>query len=114
MIVLLPGAGNNTITVAPNATMPSISNVISVNEHCCCFRPNNWIRRKMLLVTASTIGTAGATDGTITVALPYMSANLNTAGSVFTTTGIKVFVYGSEYEKGKSLNGNTAACCQSN
>ena len=102
----LSGAGNNTITVAPNATIPSISNVISVNDTVVVLDPTTGLEGKAI-VTASTIGVAGATDGTITVAL-FNGNNLNTAGSVFTTTGIKVFVYGSAYEKGKSLNGNTA------
>ena len=103
----LSGAGNNTITVAPNATIPSISNVISKNDTVVILDPVTGLEGKAI-VTDSVVGVAGATDGTITVAL-FNGNNLNTAGSAFTSGSVKVFVYGSAYEKGVALDRNTAA-----
>ena len=103
----LGGAGNNTITVAPAATITTIQNVISKNDTVVILDPVTGLEGKAI-VTASTVGVQGATAGTITVAL-FNGNNLNTAGSAFTSGSVKVFVYGSAYEKGVALDRNTVA-----
>ena len=99
------GAGTlSVITLNPAATA-GVSNVISVNDTVVVLDPANGLEAKGI-VTASTLGAAG----TITIQ-PFAGTTLTTQG--FTATGLKVFVYGSDYSKGTTLAaggaGNSAA-----
>jgi len=93
----------SVIEVNPAATA-GVQNVISVNDTVVILDPAGLEAKG--IVTASTLGAAG----TITVQ-PFAGTSLTTQG--FALTGLKVFVYGSDYSKGTSLEaggpGNSAA-----
>ena len=76
--------------ISPRATVVVLDTVTGLEEKC--------------LVTDSNTNTAGAGAGVITIQ-PYTVANLN----AFTSGSIKVFVYGSEYQKGGSITAAAAA-----
>ena len=89
------GAGTESlITINPAATA-GVSNVISVNDTVVVLDPVTGLEAKGI-VTASVVGAAG----TITVQ-PYTDVSLATQG--FSPTGLKVFVYGSDYSKGSNI-----------
>jgi len=89
------GAGTESlITINPAATA-GVSNVISVNDTVVVLDPVTGLEAKGI-VTASVVGAAG----TITVQ-PYSNTSLTTQG--FSATGLKVFVYGSDYAKGSNI-----------
>jgi hypothetical protein len=89
------GAGSESlITINPAATA-GVSNVISVNDTVVVLDPVTGLEAKGI-VTASVVGAAG----TITVQ-PYTDVSLATQG--FSPTGLKVFVYGSDYSKGSNI-----------
>jgi hypothetical protein len=89
------GVGTESlITINPAATA-GVSNVISVNDTVVVLDPVTGLEAKGI-VTASVVGAAG----TITVQ-PYSNINLTTQG--FSPTGLKVFVYGSDYRKGSNI-----------
>tara|TARA_R110000850_G_scaffold251663_1_gene376812 strand:+ start:29 stop:1501 length:1473 start_codon:yes stop_codon:yes gene_type:complete len=100
--------GANTtsvITLNPGA-VAGVVNVISVNDTVVVLDPSNGLESKGIVI-ASTLGAAG----TITIQ-PFSDVSLATLGMVATNT-LKVFVYGSDYTKGTSLEaggpGNSAA-----
>ena len=98
------GTGSlSVIDINPNA-VAGVSNVISVNDTVVVLDPAGLEAKA--IVTASTLGVAGS----ITVQ-PLSDVSLATQG--FAATGLKVFVYGSDYSKGTSLEaggpGNSAA-----
>ena len=83
-------------------------NVISINDTVVLLDTVTGLEAKAI-VTLSTPGAGGV--GNIT--LQFYNGNvLNTAGSVFTSGSIKVFVYGSDYTKGTTIGaggvGNSA------
>jgi len=89
------GAGTESlITINPAATA-GVSNVISVNDTVVVLDPVTGLESKGI-VTATVVGAAG----TITVQ-PYSNLSLATQG--FSPTGLKVFVYGSDYSKGSNI-----------
>jgi hypothetical protein len=93
--VAVGGATTNIIAVAAADT-----NVISVNDTVVFLNPANGAESKAI-VTASTPGAGG----TFTVQ-SYDNAGLVgnlVAGAVALGTGIKVFVYGSDYAKGSNI-----------
>ena len=93
--VVAAGATTNVIAVAAADT-----NVISVNDTVVLLNPANGAESKAI-VTASTPGAGG----TFTVQ-SYDNAGLVgnlVAGAVALGTGIKVFVYGSDYAKGSNI-----------
>jgi hypothetical protein len=99
------GAGTlSVITLNPGA-VAGVSNVISVNDTVVVLDPVTGLEAKGI-VTASTLGAAG----TITIQ-SFAGTTLTTQG--FSATGLKVFVYGSDYSKGTTLAaggaGNSAA-----
>ena len=99
----LDGTGSlSVIDINPNA-VAGVSNVISINDTVVILDPAGLEAKA--IVTASTLGAAG----TITVQ-PLSDSSLTTQG--FAATGLKVFVYGSDYSKGTSLEaggqGNSA------
>ena len=89
------GANGLTIPLNLNPANPAdyVANVISINQTIVILDPATNTELKAL-VTASNIAT-----GVLAVA-PYTAAN--TVG--LSATGLKIFVYGSEYSKGSTLN----------
>jgi hypothetical protein len=87
----LPG-GAPQLTIKVN-NVAGTTNVISPRATVVVLDPATGLEEKCLVTDSNT------TTGVITVQ-PYTLANLNT----FTTTGLKVFVYGSEYAKGGKID----------
>jgi hypothetical protein len=101
-VVATGGNASNVINLPAGVT-----NVISPNDTVVVLDPATGAEAKAL-VTASTPG-AGGGVGTFTV-VPFNNASLEAAANGITVgAGIKVFVYGSAYQKGQSLNASTAA-----
>ena len=99
------GAGTlSVITLNPGA-VAGVSNVISVNDTVVVLDPATGLEAKGI-VTVSVLGAAG----TITIQ-SFAGTTLTAQG--FSATGLKVFVYGSDYSKGTTLAaggaGNSAA-----
>jgi len=89
------GAGTlSVITVNPGA-VAGVQNVISVNDTVVVLDPATGLEAKGI-VTASVLGAAG----TITIQ-PFAGTTLTAQG--FAATGLKVFVYGSDYSKGTTI-----------
>ena len=89
------GAGTlSVITLNPGA-VAGVNNVISVNDTVVVLDPATGLEAKGI-VTVSVLGAAG----TITIQ-PFAGTTLTTQG--FSATGLKVFVYGSDYSKGTTL-----------
>lgn len=87
-----------TINVNPTAAA-GVNNVISPNSTIVVLDPATGLEAKCLVTDSNT------TTDVITIQ-PYTLANLAT----FTASGLKVFVYGSEYTKGSQVtNGVTGA-----
>jgi hypothetical protein len=89
------GATNTSLITINPAGTAGVNNVISVNDTVVILDPATGLESKAL-VTASVVGAAG----TITVQ-PYNNVAL-TAGGI-SLTGLKVFVYGSDYAKGSNI-----------
>ena len=89
------GVNGLTITLNLNPANPAdyVANVISINQTIVILDPATNTELKAL-VTASNIAT-----GVLAVA-PYTAATTAGVGA----TGLKIFVYGSEYSKGSTLN----------
>tara|TARA_R100001480_G_scaffold29055_3_gene39462 strand:+ start:4852 stop:6318 length:1467 start_codon:yes stop_codon:yes gene_type:complete len=97
------GAGTTTLTIAISvAPAPIQENVMSINDTVVVLDPATGLEAKCI-VTASTVGIGG----TIEVTSFQDSANdLTTQG--FSASGLKVFVYGSAYTKGTSIDAGGA------
>ena len=93
------GSGTTSVITIPVAD--GVSNVISVNDTVVVLDPANG-REAKGIVTASTIG-AAAPAFTIQ---PFAGTSLTTQG--LSATGLKVFVYGSDYAKGSDVVGANA------
>ncbi len=78
-----------------------VDNVVSANQTIVVMNPLTGAEVKALVTASAGSNAAGSANGTLTVAT-YTGANLSTAlgsaGAVL--TGLKIFVYGSEYRKG--------------
>ena len=101
--------GGGVITVAPNAGLPAVQNVISVNDTVVLLDTATGAEEKGI-VTATVQAVAGVADGTITVSSFAGAAVVG--GAALTSGSIKVFVYGSAYTKGTSVGagaGNSSA-----
>ena len=93
------------ITVAPAAGSPGVQNVISVNDTVVLLDTVTGAEEKGI-VTASIV--AAGVAGTIAVA--GFGGAAVVGGAALTSGSIKVFVYGSSYQKGTSMvNGGTVA-----
>ena len=89
------GAGTaSQITINPGA-VAGVSNVISVNDTVVVLDPATGLEAKGIVIT-SVVGAAGTID-----VQPYSNLSLTTQG--FSPTGLKVFVYGSDYSKGSNI-----------
>ena len=93
-------AAGNTLLI-PVALTPAnpkdfVQNVISINQTIVIMNPATGLEVKAI-VTASNI-----TTGALTVA-PYTAATLAAAGFTDGMDDLKIFVYGSEYDKGSTL-----------
>jgi hypothetical protein len=98
--------GGGVLTVAPAAGFPGVQNVISVNDTVVLLDTVTGAEEKGI-VTAS-VQTTAAVAGTITVA--GFGGAAVVGGAALTSGSIKVFVYGSSYQKGTSMvNGGTVA-----
>ena len=99
------GGAPTVLVIGGGATA---QNVMSINDTVVLLDTVTGTEAKAV-VTATTPGAAGV--GSVT--LQFYNGNvLNTAGSVFTSGSIKVFVYGSDYSKGTTIGagaGNSAA-----
>ena len=99
------GAGTLSVVTLNPGAVAGVNNVISVNDTVVVLDPATGLEAKGI-VTASTLGAAG----TITIQ-SFAGSTLTTQG--FSATGLKVFVYGSDYSKGTTLAaggaGNSAA-----
>ena len=93
-------AAANTLLIPVNLTPANpadfVQNVISINQTIVIMNPATGLEVKAI-VTASNI-----TTGALTVA-PYTAATLSAAGFTDGMDDLKIFVYGSEYEKGSTL-----------
>jgi len=85
LTIKVDNVAGTTNVISPRATVVVLDPATGLEEKC--------------LVTDSNTATAGAGAGVITVQ-PYTVANLG----AFTATGLKVFVYGSEYQKGGKID----------
>ena len=83
---------NLTININPGAAA-DVFNVVSPRATIVVLDPVTGLEEKCLVTDSNT------TTGVLTVQ-PYTVANLG----AFTATGLKVFVYGSEYQKGGSIS----------
>jgi hypothetical protein len=83
---------NLTININPGAAA-DVFNVVSPRATIVVLDPVTGLEEKCLVTDSNT------TTGVLTVQ-PYTVANL----AAFTATGLKVFVYGSEYQKGGSIS----------
>jgi|TARA_E500000318_G_scaffold17926_1_gene18558 hypothetical protein len=96
-------ANNVDLQFALNATAgPNfVDNVVSANQTIVVMNPATGAEVKALVTASVGSNAAASANGTLTVAT-YTGANLSTAlgsaGAVL--TGLKIFVYGSEYRKG--------------
>jgi hypothetical protein len=87
---------NLTININPGA-VADVFNVVSPRATIVVLDPATGLEEKCLVTDSNT------TTGVLTVQ-PYTVANLG----AFTATGLKVFVYGSEYQKGSSITAGVA------
>jgi len=103
---ILPG-GAGIIEVAPSGTLATIQNVISVNDTVVILDTVTGAEQKGIVTTTVAASAVGPVNGSITV------TTFDGLGfALFTSTAIKVFVYGSAYTKGTSIGaggGNSAA-----
>ena len=89
-----------TIPVTAAGVTPVIENVVSPSSTIVVM--DDFGNECKCLVTASDTTTGGAgTSGELTVQ-PYTAANLIAAGIADSAAGAKIFVYGSEFQKGTS------------
>ena len=99
------GVGTNpsTVTIGGGATA---NNVVSINDTVVVLDPLNGLEAKAIVV-ATTPGVGGTGNFVIQT---YKGTSLTTQG--FSASGLKVFVYGSDYTKGTTIGagaGNSAA-----
>jgi hypothetical protein len=87
---------NLTININPGA-VADVFNVVSPRATIVVLDPVTGLEEKCLVTDSNTA------TGILTVQ-PYTVANLG----AFTATGVKVFVYGSEYQKGSSITAGVA------
>jgi hypothetical protein len=96
---VVSAAGNTLlipVDLTPALAKDFVQNVISINQTIVIMNPATGLEVKAI-VTASNI-----TTGALTVA-PYTAATLAAAGFTDGMDDLKIFVYGSEYEKGSTL-----------
>ena len=88
-------ASTLTIPVAAN-----VINVISQNDTIVILDPATGLEAKAIVTGSGATPGSGLGAGVITVT-PFAGTSLTTQG--FTATGLKIFVYGSDYSKGTTL-----------
>jgi len=105
--VVTRSAAASTLTIPTGGTGINFKeNVISVNQTIVVMDPASGLEAKCL-VTSSNAGT-GTNEGHIT-ARPYGAAHLSDLGFADSMDDLKVFVYGSEYDKGVSITNQAGA-----
>ena len=104
-------AGANLASVINIGGGATALNVISVNDTVVLLDPASGVEAKGI-VQLTTPGVVGGASGTITVQ-PFANQTFDTTGITITGAGalgsIKVFVYGSAYQKGTQMTGGTVA-----
>ena len=104
-------AGANLASVINIGGGATALNVISVNDTVVLLDPASGVEAKGI-VQLTTPGVVGGASGTITVQ-PFANQTFDTTGITITGAGalgsIKVFVYGSAYQKGTSMTGVAGA-----
>ncbi len=105
--VVTRSAAASTLTIPTGGSGSTFEeNVISVNQTIVVMDPATGLEAKCL-VTSSNAGT-GTNEGFIT-ARPYGAAHLSDLGFLDTMDDLKVFVYGSEYDKGVAITNQSGA-----
>ena len=104
-VVVANAAGTtSTITLfAPGAA--GLQNVISINDTIVFLNPATGEESKALVTDSGAYAGSGLAAGAIVVQ-PFDNVQIGTA---LAAVGCKVFVYGSQYQKGQSMNGAFAA-----
>jgi len=93
------GGANNTLTFTVGGTGKNfVENVISAGDTIVILDDTNHVDQKAVVTASSQAGVTA----TVVVA-PYGVANL----AALNATGLKIFVYGSEYAKGVSITNST-------
>ncbi|MCP5076475.1 MAG: hypothetical protein GY951_00215, partial [Psychromonas sp.] len=93
------GGANNTLTFTVGGTGKNfVENVISAGDTIVILDDTNHVDQKAVVTASSQAGVTA----TVVVA-PYGVANL----AALNATGLKIFVYGSEYSKGVSITNST-------
>ena len=100
-------AAGNTLLIASNLNPTNaadyVANVISKNQTIVIMNPATGLEVKAIVTVSGANDTSSnAANGALTVA-PYTAATLATAGFTDEMDGLKIFVYGSEYQKGSTL-----------
>jgi hypothetical protein len=102
-------AAGNTLLIPSTVATPGVTsatyvaNVISKNQTIVIMDPETGLEVKAVVTLSGANDTSSnAANGALTVA-PYTAATLAAAGFTDTMDNLKIFVYGSEYQKGSTL-----------
>jgi hypothetical protein len=100
-------AAGNTLLIASNLNPTNaadyVANVISKNQTIVIMNPTTGLEVKAIVTVSGANDTSSnAANGALTVA-PYTAATLAAAGFTDGMDALKIFVYGSEYQKGSTL-----------
>ena len=100
-------AAGNTLLIASNLNPTNaadyVANVISKNQTIVIMNPATGLEVKAIVTVSGANDTSSnAANGALTVA-PYTAATLAAAGFTDGMDALKIFVYGSEYQKGSTL-----------
>ena len=100
-------AAGNTLLIASNLNPTNaadyVANVISKNQTIVIMNPATGLEVKAIVTVSGANDTSSnAANGALTVA-PYTAATLAAAGFTDGMDDLKIFVYGSEYQKGSTL-----------
>jgi hypothetical protein len=88
----------------PAVATDYVANVISKNQTVVIMNPTTGAEVKAVVTVSGANDTSSnAANGALFVA-PYTAATLTAAGFATGVTGLKIFVYGSEYKKGSTLS----------
>ena len=91
----------STITLFPAGGAATLQNVISINDTIVFLNPATGEESKALVTNSGAYAGSGLVAGAIVVQ-PFDNVQIGQAGAA---AGCKVFVYGSQYQKGQSMNG---------
>ena len=98
-------AGTTSTITLFAAGAAGLQNVISINDTIVFLNPATGAESKALVLDSGAYAGSGLAAGAIVVQ-PFDNVQI---GAALATVGCKVFVYGSQYQKGQSMNGAFAA-----